>query len=206
MMGEIMKDFIDELRRAVFNKGMFISFIIAIVLNCIILKNYYSFSFYERFIKPWYESPSIISDGLYGGTVEWWTLLRATPYYVYSMYIFPMLAVFPYGSRLFFEKRTGQLKNQLIRQSRVRYAMKKYISIYVSGGIAVTLPLLVSLMVTYVVWPYHKTSQVNAFLANPDWFKKLYFSHTWAFILLTLFAWFIYGGILVSISIMFSMI
>lgn len=200
-----MKNFKTEIKRSIFNTGMFICLLIAIIYNFVVMNNYYRLSIYKRFIEPWYVRPIISNGGLYSGTLYSWTFFRATPYYVYFMFILPMLAVLPYGSRLFFERRTGQLKNQLLRQSRGSYAIKKFISIYVSGGVAVTLPVFISLMVTYAVWPYHKTSPVSSVLAFPGWFKKLYFSHTWAFILIVLFAWFIYGGLLVSISIITSL-
>lgn len=207
-----MKDFKREIKRAFVNSGMILSIVIAVVINIIILKKHFKVSFIEKYINPWDEVDNGYYYGkyrrthIYGGTLDYWTIFSATPYYIYIMFVLPMLAILPYGSRLFFERRSGQLKNQLIRQSRTSYAVKKYISIFFSGGISVMLPVFFSVMATYAINPYHKATPITILMRYPSWFKKLYFTHTWLFVLIVLFTWIIYGGLLASIATITSLI
>ena len=201
-----MRNLKNEIKMAVFGKGMLFVVFISVCFSFVLLNFYYDISFVKTYIKPWSGYDRGQYSGLFVGTITRWTFFTATPYYVYVIYLMPVIAIIPYGSRVFFERRSGNIKNSLIRESRLSYGIKKYIATFISGGLAVMTPPAISLASTYAVKGIVKASPATTTLVNPDWFHYLLFTHSWLYVLLALFTWFVYGGLLVSISMLFSLV
>ncbi len=200
MRATYMNDLKNEIKRAVTGKGMIMAFLFAVAANIVSYRNMHKKrTFYKIFIAPYYGLEFKNDSYIFMGTLRQWTIFNVPPYYVYLMYLLPLVAVLPYASRIYFERRSGQIKNQMIRQSRLSYGIKKFISVYISGGLAVMLIPLVSLFMTFAICPYFKVNPAAEWSEN-----KLYFLNPPLFILQVLLVWFVYGGALASISIVVS--
>ena len=53
------------------------------------------------------------------------------------------------------DRKSGYIKNIYTRVSKRRYLMSKYLAVFLCGGLAVVLPLVVNLGVTAVILPSH---------------------------------------------------
>ena len=65
----------------------------------------------------------------------------------------PLFAVLPYSISLFSEWKSGYAMQMLVRRGRKQYIISKAAAIFISGGCAAALPLLVSLLLSACYLP-----------------------------------------------------
>lgn len=111
------------------------------------------------------------------------------------LFIWPVLAAMPYGWSYCQERRNG-LSNQIIsRCGARRYFVSKYVAVFVSGGLAVSLPLLLNLLANAMVLPYSEMSPLILPAINSQSFlAELYFTCAWAHGLVWCCVVFLLGG------------
>ncbi len=124
--------------------------------------------------------------------------------YLYFL-ILPILASLPYGSSFFEDRKSGYIKSIYIRADKRKYLFSKYIAVFVSGGIAVVLPLIVNLAVSGLFLPdLIPESYGNATLNPTSFLYKLYYTHPWRYIVVFLVIDFIFAGLFAGISLTVS--
>ncbi len=67
--------------------------------------------------------------------------------------IIPLLAVIPEAGQFFTELRNGYANTQVVRIGRKKYFRIKGIATFISGGMAVTIPLIVNFLLTAAKYP-----------------------------------------------------
>lgn len=72
--------------------------------------------------------------------------------------LLPLLAVLPYGRSFSQERQCGYLKVIIPRCGRTKYFSAKFIAVFLSGGTAVVIPQVLSLMINSLVFPAVKPS------------------------------------------------
>lgn len=143
------------------------------------------------------------------------TLPLYTPYsnwigndFAYSMTplfytLFPLLACLAYGWSYFGERKSGYVMNVAVRtRKKSQYFLAKYIAVFLSGGVVVSLPMLLNFLVISCFIPAYQ----------PDLFYEMYYrvsSHflrDWfyaapqLFISVILALNFLFGGLLAACS------
>lgn len=101
--------------------------------------------------------------------------------------IFPLLAALPYGTSYFIDKQSGMVKGLYMRVSRRDYLISKYIATFLSGGIAVTIPLVVNLLCCMSLLPNLVPQSIcpgnairpstflsGVFYSSPTWYLVIY--------------------------------
>ena len=192
--------FFIELKRAVFNKGMLLSFLISGVL--VFMHCYKHLGLWMEYELP--ESmKEMYSNQAKTSPLNMWIIDNASPYLYYLYYVVPFLAVLPYGLNFYRECKTGNIKNMLVRMERKKYAATKYVATYISGGIAAIMPLLISML---FLLPYIPLQAPNPIISMPNatWLRSLYFEQPFLYVLAYLFIWFAVGGILAIMSLLVS--
>lgn len=64
---------------------------------------------------------------------------------LFYLTLFPLLAALPYAASLLREEQLGYEKNVMIRSGKTVYFMTKFITAFITGGIVVTVPAVLSL-------------------------------------------------------------
>lgn len=103
--------------------------------------------------------------------------------HLYFLFI-PLLAVLPYGDSYFMDRKTGYTKNILIRVKSSSYHSAKYIAVFLSGGAAVVIPLLVNLGISALLIPSvlpEVSTHTHAITAVSMW-SALYYSHPYLYL------------------------
>ena len=67
--------------------------------------------------------------------------------------IIPLLAVLPFGNSLYIDINQGYIKNICTRTSKSHYLLSKYIAVFLSGGCAVILPMILSFVISSAFLP-----------------------------------------------------
>ena len=117
--------------------------------------------------------------------------------------LFPLLACLAYGWSYFGERKSGYVMNVAVRtRKKSQYSLAKYIAVFLSGGVVVSLPMLLNFLVISCFIPAYQ----------PDLFYKMYysvFSHflrDWFYAAPLLFVFvilalnFLFGGLLAACS------
>ncbi len=116
--------------------------------------------------------------------------------YLYFL-IFPILAALPYGASYAEDEKSGYARLLLVRSSRGSYYGSKALAVFLSGGTAVVLPLLLNLGITAAILP-SLVPQAVTFLYpihSASLWSELYYSHPYLYIALFLLLIFIFGGL-----------
>lgn len=172
-----------ELGRALKNKFFIMSLAIGlfIVLSQIILLIIPVSMNMDAILSKPYVFPSSVYNKWLGMESQ---TVQAVLYYL----LLPILASIPFADSFYTDKKSGYLKNILIRTDKNKYYISKYIAVFLSGGLAFVIPLIISFATTglflpyvmpdvfshtYPIWDYGMWSDI--FYSNPLVYTILYF-------------------------------
>ncbi len=201
-MKRILKE---EIGRAVKGRGM----IMALVIGCIIsLAHVIQYlipanqtNLTMDFVKSPIIYPLIVSSGWLAGEPS---NLESFVYFL----VLPIIATLPFGTSYFSDRQSGYLKNLYMRTSRKQLLCSKYASAFLSGGIAVVLPLILNLAFALVLLPNLLPNKIlpQNIICGRNVFFELYFGYPLVYILIFLCIDFIFGGIFSCIALACSFI
>lgn len=116
--------------------------------------------------------------------------------------VLPLIAALPFGTTYFTDQKEGYLKSIYMRVSRKQYLRAKYTAAFLSGGVAVVIPLVLNLMCCMVLVPNLPSPSImpqNGICAR-NVFYEIYYSKPTAYILIFLCLDFLLGGIYACIA------
>lgn len=133
-----------ELKRAFCNKMFFIAVLLGV---CIALLQVYQDAFpYAAGIELYPDQyPPSVYNTCMGYSISVWN----TVFYM----VFPLLCALPYADSFLSDKKSGYLENIYTRSCKCRYLTAKFTAVFLSGGTAVVLPLLLNLFLTALCVP-----------------------------------------------------
>lgn len=113
--------------------------------------------------------------------------------YLFCM-VWPVLAAIAYGWSYNSERGSG-VYNQIAARTGVKtYYISKYIAVFVSGGLAVSVPVLLNLLANALVCPYADIPATLGAVTNSNFLSELYYTCPWAYGLLWCGMTFLCGG------------
>lgn len=195
----------NELRRAFKSKGMLLTLLIGMVICIGYIVSIYKM---QAQMNERIENVGEIYIQMTMATpFDYWVLGHATKYKIYLYYFMPVLAVLPYAGSFCQERKSGYCKNVLVRTGRFKYMVAKYISSFLAGGTAVTLPILINLMWTFTYKAYQKPmpgGNTNLTFGSGELLGKLYFQNPFLYCGLYLIAIFIFCGGMAAVTLLVS--
>jgi hypothetical protein len=116
-----------------------------------------------------------------------------TLYYI----VFPLVAALPFAVSYLEDMRGGYLRSVSLRAGRRHYFLAKYAAVFLSGGTAVTLPLLLNFYLSAMCLPAMKPEPTAAYteLIMTSSFGELFFENAWLYVGLLLAINFVFGGL-----------
>lgn len=111
-------------------------------------------------------------------------------------FIWPILAAMPFGWSYYYDKKEGVYNQIIIRSNVNHYFLSKYIATFVSGGLTVSIPVLINLLLNALICPYYipqVTSSINS-IFNGWFLSSLYYTTPWAYALIWCVMEFLWGG------------
>ncbi len=129
-----------------------------------------------------------------------------TPYNVMLYLIMPLLAAVPFSMCQSEEWKSGYAAQIITRCGRRRYMNARYVTVFVSGGSVMAVPLLVSMIVSMCYMPIINIDPLAFQSAVPTcyMFGYIYTYHPVGYVLLYTFIDFIYGGIIACMAMLIS--
>ena len=111
--------------------------------------------------------------------------------------VWPVLAALPFGWSYWKEKESGVFDQIVIRAGRKQYLMAKLTAIFISGGLALMIPVTVNLLVVaqlYATVRPDVLAQVDM-VSNGYFLSGLFYSHPFWFCLIWCGMTFLWGGV-----------
>lgn len=139
---------------------------------------------------------------------KWWMGVDSIhPYLRIYVIIFPLLAAIPYASSYFEDRKHGYIKSMCTRVRRRQYLISKYAAVFVTGGIAVTLPMLLNLLLTASVLPSLVPVGNGMFgVGSVCMYSDLFYVHPYLYTFLYMIMYFVYGGVFATLALVCSLI
>ena len=195
-----------ELRRAFRSRGMLVVVLVAVILAA---GNLYSSLQMDRHFAeirkmmleqhdvtyyPYIAFEKYIGDNMF------------LPYNGIYYILFPILAVLPFGTSLVRDEQLHYTRNILVRQSKRRYFLAKYIAAYVSGAVAVLLPLALSFALGATKYPCAELYQraQRSVIMDRNMFSQFYYTAPWIYMLIYWFVNMLAGGMLAGTALLLS--
>lgn len=100
---------------------------------------------------------------------------------VLYMVLWPILAAIPFAWSYSEERRSGLYNQLAARCSTIQYIIAKYIAVFVSGGLVVSLTMLMDLLLNALVCPYSVLDVCDSLsaVANDTFMSALFYTNPW---------------------------
>lgn len=110
-------------------------------------------------------------------------------------YLWPVLAALPFGWSYAKERKDGVYNQIVTRCSAKQYYLAKYFSVFVTGGLAIAIPVILNLIILATFCPYDIVSIMNLpNVFNFHFMSALYYTNPWAYALIWCGIQFLWGG------------
>ena len=193
-----------ELKKAFKNKFFWIS----VVLGCLI-----TLLSFEHMVNMYYEGMSAISgnstDIIYDPHIGINTVFNCwiggEPFSLGSsiyFFVFPLLIALPYGWSYSEERKCGYRRMMITKTGKKKYYCAKYVAVFLSGGVAMVLPLIFNFWMTLLVVPAilpDVTMYMFYGVFGGSFLAELYYTVPFLYVAIYLFIDFVYCGFLVCI-------
>ena len=113
---------------------------------------------------------------------------------IYFFLIWPVLAAMPYGWSYGQERNSGVTQQITTRSGKRTYFNAKFISVFISGGFAVFLPILINLLVDAMICPYALPKLGIVPVFNGNFLSALYYTNPWVYAICWCMMEFLFGG------------
>ena len=122
-------------------------------------------------------------------------------------FVWPILAVLPFGWSYTEERKSGLFDQVVSRVGRKAYFVSKYMAVFVSGGAAVALPVLADLLVNALICPYCVPDVVTSLtpITNGYFLSRLFYTAPWVFAFVWCCVIFLWGGVIACVCLMIGM-
>jgi hypothetical protein len=119
--------------------------------------------------------------------------------------VLPLLAVLPFGVSFYEDKKSGYFINVCIRVKKEVYYRAKYLAVFISGGLAIAIPLLLNLMLSSLFLPALRPDNgCNTTITCNTMAFELFYTHPLLYVLLFLMIDFIFAGIIATIALSYT--
>ena len=187
-----------ELSKALINKMLYLAIAVGVVLASMdVWANYCKMEQFQENIQWIFELESRIGSGHAGYSLFylWMGLYPNTQGASLFYTVWPVLAAMAYGWSYIEERRSGVYNQIVSRTNAATYFLSKYIAVFISGGLAVGIPVLLNLIANALVCPYAHVPAAFGVVINNNIFSELYHTNPWAYGLLWCGMTFLCGGV-----------
>ena len=182
-----------ELKRAIFNKRMLIVLLFGVA--CALYFNITNFM-YEIESYKYIAQNNLAECADLNTLYDRWLGMSYGEEAIIFFYVFPLLAVYPAGMIYFDDRKNGYLKNLYTQCSKVKCLFSKYFATFISGGVAVSTPLVFSFMIAALYSPARiPDSIMNTSIVDSSLWGGLYFQHPLIYVIAYILLDFVFGGL-----------
>lgn len=204
-----MKYLFIELKRMFLTRSFWISMLIT---SIICIAQYISYGFlrgdaYGDWIKQFGPNFMIQPNSLYS---SWIGGELNSAFLFLFLAILPMLAAFSYSLTYWSDKKTGQIKNVLVRESHGNYYRSKWIAVFIGGFLIALLPLVLNiyLHLTYAIplTPILESYTAEVGFSNQKWIFDLFYLAPALYVAMYVLVIALFSGVFATLGLFSSLI
>ena len=192
----------NEMRKALFSRAALITYLLSFSL--VIYHTVTKAGIYNEFYTAYQTgevqgNPMITAVSLYCN----WLGADVTSFATSAFFfLFPIIAVMPYGWSMAGEIKSGYTKNVISRIPRKVYFFFKYFAAFVSGALAVMIPLLLSFLLMSLVLPALHMENIYPYgvIGERSMWAELYYSNPFLYSMLYVLLDGVFSGLTACIS------
>lgn len=186
-----------ELKRALLNKMFFVAVLLGTIFAVFqVVFEALPYAFTTNLFPDQY--PPSVFNSCMGLTLGIWQ-------YVFYM-VFPILASIPYAGSYLQDNKTGVVKNIYLRTKRYQYLTAKLLAVFLSGGLATFIPILINYFLVSLcvpaVTPHAATGFFLIFAQSTG--AEIFYTMPHLYVLLFAILLFFAAGILACTALAFS--
>lgn len=143
--------------------------------------------------------PATVYEGWIGsGTFSFQSFL----YYM----ILPLLVAGSYADSLYTERKSGYLKNILLRIDYKNYIVGKLLAVFCVSGAVFTVPLILSFLLSATVLPNHmpELTCAGTLIRGTSFMGELYYSHPMVYTCIWWMIDFVYAGLVGGVAMLYA--
>lgn len=144
------------------------------------------------------------AENVYPNTITevWIGMDISTMYNSLFMILFPILAALPYAMVSFEDRESGYIGQILIRESRKAFYPVRYLVAFLTGGIGVSIPLVLNLMLGALYAPIMPQSpaEYQTYIDGMSFASELFFISPLGYIAIFLVIDFLWGGLFAVVA------
>lgn len=190
-----------ELYKALKNKLFYISIVIGCIIT--IFSFVYNLGMYQNELlmrntaeaNPMYAASSLFNLWMGGEPFS----LGTSVYF----FVFPLLVTIPYGWSYCEEKQCGYIRMVTVRSGKTAYFLSKYVAVFLSGGLAMVIPLVFNFLLSAMFFPAVMPMPIYC-TTNGIFFDSLlsmlYYSKPFLYVLIYLCIDFLFSGLIACLS------
>lgn len=139
------------------------------------------------------------AENVYPNTITevWIGMDISTMYNYLFMILFPILAALPYAMASYEDRESGYISQILIRESRKVFYPARYLVTFLTGGICISIPLVLNLMLGALYAPVMPQSptEYQTYIDGTSFASELFFKSPLGYIAIFLVIDFLWGGL-----------
>ncbi|NLL72920.1 MAG: hypothetical protein GX237_05275 [Clostridiales bacterium] len=148
------------------------------------------------------EDPLYIPEGIFNNWMG--NVLFPLQSYIFYL-VLPLLAVLPFGASFFDDRKSGYYVNVCIREKKEVYYRGKYFAVFLSGGLAIIIPLVINLMLTSLLLPaIYPDNACNTTITCRTMAYELFYKQPWLYVLMFLFINFVFAGVIATLALSYT--
>ena len=205
-----------EMNKAIQNRGFYLAMLAGSIFclwNVIL-----NIQMVEQLIRPDNRVTSmILSNGVEWSMVNvvdtsvfynWLGVVSMNANGVWFYFLFPLLAAIPYGGAIATERKNGYRNQLIVRISKKKELLGKYIAVFLTGGITVTLPVLMDFLLGAMIMPatFPVVTDAVATISENQFGSLLFFRCPPLFVVANMGLMFLWGGVLAGTALVIGQI
>lgn len=137
----------------------------------------------------------------------WWIAQNGITWGSVTFYtVWPILAAMPFSWSYAQEARSGSLIQYITRMNRKQYLTAKYLSVFIAGGIVVSLPVFADLLLSAMFCPDISLKFLNQLtpITDKSFLATIFFNRPWLHALIWCIVEFLFGGSAAVLAFLFG--
>jgi len=192
-----------ELKRAIGDRKTWGLLVFGILLVIAYFVQYTLDFAYRNCLLMEHDFPMVCPTTVYEGWIGSGTFsLQSFLYYM----ILPLLVAGSYADSLYTERKSGYLKNILLRIDFKNYVVGKLFAVFFVSGVVFTFPLIISFLLAATVLPNHMPELTCAvtLIRGTSFMGALYYSHPMVYTCIWWMIDFVYAGLVGCVAMLYA--
>ncbi|HIT90010.1 MAG TPA: hypothetical protein IAC41_06295 [Candidatus Merdenecus merdavium] len=196
-----------EIKKAIKNRFFLIAVLIGGAITVLsLIYNYQIYHEHQLMLRYVRGNSEVVQNPLYPMFTVFNNWIGGEPFSLGSslyFFVFPLLVALPYGWSYCEEKTSGYHRYVVAKTGKTKYFLSKYLAVFISGGLAMVIPLIFNFITAMLIFPAITPIVVydTAYgVFGGSLMSKLYYTIPFIYLLVYLIIDFVFCGLIACLA------